>query len=377
MKWMTQDGRMPAISSENREQIAGFDLLLGGFQRACVAVGGSLDQFIKIGEFTVCLRFAGAGLLPYVSPALAHLCIEPTAAPDLTICLWDTVSTNTPTAPLLNWLCKSIRMQPFEHLSPRQEIRVLSNTRVPATFEMGAGVLSMLDTQQASAVYWVHDAAALPYYEQGAPLRTILNWWLSSRNFQCVHAGAVGTTEGGVLLTGKGGSGKSTTALACLDSELLYVSDDYCLFTNEPRPYVYSLYNTAKLNGLRDLQRQPQFLPMIHNTNQLGQEKLMMFLARHMGHKLRRGFPLKAILLPCVTGNVETRLTRVSAGLALKSLAPTSLFQLPGAAQRSFQNMGELVRQLPCYQLELGSDLSAIPEAILRLLSVGGTSGDA
>ncbi|MCX6044759.1 MAG: serine kinase [Chloroflexi bacterium] len=368
---------MPASSSENREELAGFDLLLGGFQRACDAVGGSLDQYIKIGEFTVCLRFAGDGLRPYISPALAHLCIAPTPVPDLTICLWDTVSTNTPPAPLLTWLCQSIRMRPLEHLSPRQEIRTLSNARVPAAFEMGAGVLSMLDTQQGIAVYWVHDATALPYYEQGAPLRTILNWWLSGHNFQCVHAGAVGTAEGGVLLTGKGGSGKSTTALACLASELLYVSDDYCLFTNEPRPYVYSLYNTAKLNGLRDLQRQPQFLPMIHNADQLGQEKLMMFLARHMAHKLRPGFPLKAILLPCVTGNVATKLTPITAGLALRALAPTSLFQLPGSAQRSFLHMGQLVRQLPCYQLELGSDLSAIPDTILRLLAAGGGSGDA
>lgn len=367
---------MLATSSENREALVGFDLLVGGFQRACDAVGGSLDQFIKVGEFTVCLRFAGDGLRPYVSPALDHLWTEPMPAPDLTICLWDTVSTNTPVAPLINWLCKSIRMQPFEQLSPRQEIHALSNARVPATFEMGAGVLSMLDTQQDIAVYWVHDATQLPYYEQGAPLRTILNWWLSRRNFQCVHAGAVGTAEGGVLLTGKGGSGKSTTALACLDSDLLYVSDDYCLFTTEPRPYVYSLYNTAKLNGLRDLQRQPQFLPLIHNVDQLGQEKLMMFLAPHLAHKLQRGFPLKAILLPCVTGNVATKLTPIAAGLALRALAPTSLFQLPGTAQRSFLNMGQLVRQLPCYQLELGSDLRAIPDTILQLLSAGGANGD-
>ncbi len=175
---------MPRINSENREEIACFDILMGGWRRACDAMGGSLEQFVKIGEFVICLRFAGAGLLPYLTPALAHLRTEPTASPALTICLWDSVSTSTPISPLLDWLCHSIRMQPFKHLSPRQEIRLVSNERVPATFEMGAGVLSMLDTKQDLAVYWVHDATALPYYEQGAPLRTILNWWLSCHDLQ-------------------------------------------------------------------------------------------------------------------------------------------------------------------------------------------------
>ena len=42
---------------------------------------------------------------------------------------------------------------------------------------------------------------------------------MSDRNLQYVHAGAVGNKNGGILLVGKGGSGKSSTALACLKSD--------------------------------------------------------------------------------------------------------------------------------------------------------------
>ncbi|OAD23228.1 hypothetical protein THIOM_000941 [Candidatus Thiomargarita nelsonii] len=35
----------------------------------------------------------------------------------------------------------------------------------------------------------------------------------------------------------------------------------------------------------------------------------------------------------------------------------------------ALQTMSKLVRQVPCYTLELGSDLSKIPNVILRLLS--------
>lgn len=364
---------MPATTAknnapENRADAAYFELQLDGFQRACAAVGGSIDQFIKIGDSVVCLRFAGQGLLSYLTPALAHLATDETSDPDLTICLWDSASTETPLAPLLDWFLQEVQKKPYELLSPRHEAHMLTNARVPVTFDLWSRILNMMDTERDVAIYWTQDATQLPYHEHGAPLRTILNWWLSRQNLQCVHAAAVGTATGGVLLAGKGGSGKSTTALSCLSSELLYASDDYCLITNRPAPYAYSLYNTAKLNGLRDLQRQPHFLNMIHNPDQIGSEKLMMFLAQHMSHKLASGFPLRAVLVPQVTDKIVTRLTPISSGRALKALAPTTMYQLPGAAQRSFRSMAQLVRQLPCYHIELGSEISAVPETIIQLL---------
>jgi hypothetical protein len=53
---------------------------------------------------------------------------------------------------------------------------------------------------------------------------------------------------------------------------------------------------------------------------------------------------------------------------ALKALAPSTLFQLIGASQKDLRAMAELVRKVPCYRLELGTDLAAIPRAIEQLL---------
>lgn len=358
------------VSSDNREHLAAFDLLHGGFLRAAESAGSTIERFYRIGGHTVCLRFAGPALLPYLTPALAHVAVEP-APPALTLCLWDSASTRAPLAPLLRWLCEEMRKAPFHHLSARQEIRLLSSPRAPATFEMGAGALCVLDADGDTGVYWVDDAAGVPYFEQGAPLRTLFGWWLTPRGLQCVHAAAVGTETSGVLLAGKGGSGKSTAALACLDSRLYHASDDYCLVRSEPEPYAHTLYNTAKLGGLPDLQRQPRFLPMIHNPAGLGREKLMMFLERHLPEKLCRGFPLVAILLPQVVGEGRTRLTRVAPGAALRAIAPSTMFQLPGAAAASFGIMADLVRRLPAYRLDLGADVTEIPTVILRFLEEG------
>ena len=66
---------------------------------------------------------------------------------------------------------------------------------------------------------------------------------------QLVHAAAVGTDEGALLITGRGGVGKSTTALACLEAGMQFLGDDYVVVGLDPEPQVYRLYGSAKLTS--------------------------------------------------------------------------------------------------------------------------------
>ncbi len=358
----------PNLLIEECDRLAYFHLVYEGFQRAA-QVSGSVDYFYRIGSYTLCLRFAGLGLIPQITPALSHLVTSPTANPDLTICLWDNASTATRLPLLIDSLLQLIRFHWTDYLGPRKEIKAYDGDRIRSNFHIGPNILSVLDKQQNLACYWIDDAQDIPYWEKGSPLQTILNWWTSDRQHQYVHAGAVGNASGGVLLAGKGGSGKSSTALACINSSLLYASDDYCLVTTEPQPYVYSLYNTAKLKGQADLERFPHLAPLVNNVERMGVEKAMLFLHEHHSDKIVRGFPIKAVLVPHVTGKLDTHLRPTSAGAALRALAPSTIFQLAGSGQSAFQMMSSLVKQVPCYALELGTDMAQIPEVISRLLS--------
>ncbi len=357
-----------SVSIAETDRLAYFQLVYEGFQRAA-QVAGTVEYFYTIGRHTLCLRFAGSGLIPQLTPALSHLATAATATPDLTICLWDNASTDTRLPLLIGSLIELVRLHWEDHLGPRKELKAYDGDRIRTNFHIGPNILSVLDRQQNLACYWIEDAQNIPYWEKGSPLQTILNWWTTDHQHQYVHAGAVGTPMGGVLLAGKGGSGKSSTALACINSPLLYASDDYCLVSTTPQPYVYSLYNTAKLKGQSDLERFPNLAPLVNNVDRMGLEKAMLFLHQHHPAKITRGFPIKAVLIPQVTGKPDTHLRPTTAGNALRALAPSTIFQLAGSGQVALQLMSNLVRQVPCYVLELGTDMAQIPNVILQLLS--------
>jgi len=227
-------------------------------------------------------------------------------------------------------------------------------------------VLSVFQADTGRGMVWTVDASTLPYWEQAAPLRSLIHWWCTDRDMQLVHGAAVGTERGAVLLTGKGGSGKSTTALGTALNGLDYLGDDYVICQlSEQRPTVHSLYNTAKINP-DTLHWLPGIGERLCNPESLQQEKAVLNLAQHYPQLVCHQRPLKAVLLPTVTDSQESTLTPVRPALAMLAISPTTVFQLPGANQGSLKFMKQLVETLPCYQLKLGTDSAQIADLLKR-----------
>jgi hypothetical protein len=350
------------------EYLAFFQFVYAIYKKAERKVGKHQDRYFVVGGRSVHLCFVGDGLISAVTPAIAHLEIPPTDEPELTVLLWDSASSGSELPGILASFFASLG-EWWIRLGRRGEINELTNDRFRTAYHLGPNIFSCLDLQENLALYWVQDARALPYYEVGSPLRTILHWWADRGAYQFVHGGAVGLASGGVLLVGKGGSGKSTAALTCLEAGLLYASDDYCIIQTDPEPYVFSVYNTAKLRGDLDLERFPRLSPIVSNKIRVENDKVVFFLNQYFPQQVSRGFPLMAILQPIVTQGRDTRLQPATAGATLTALAPSTLLQLPGAGSAAIKTMSRLARRVPGYVLELGTDVSQIPAVILSLLS--------
>ena len=327
------------------------------FLRA-VDTAGLLEQDYRIAGLSLRLRFAGTALMEVLTPALSHLRVAPNPTPSLTMDLWDSGSTGIPMPP-----------PPWgpSGYGPQGLITGYNNARFSTVFDLWTSALSVLDRQQSTALFWTNDARDLESSEAAAPLRLILHWWMSENQRQIVHAAAVGRSDGGLLVAGPGGSGKSTVALLCLQAGLSYAGDDYTAVSLAPEAYVHSLYSSIKIGPAPPtLAEQLAFPPLWKHL--VDAEKKIFFLNQWQPESITAGFPLRAIVLPRVSGAGQTRLKPASPGFCLQTLAPSSVFQLAGSNHKSFQTLGQLVRTVPAHILELGRDHREITSAITSLL---------
>lgn len=328
------------------------------FRRAAERAGTQTSSF-RVCDRIVELKFAGRALVPVFTPALAHLEIPPGSLADLTIHLWEFGETGSP-----------LPSPPWDVQAPmrRGEVEGFNDGTRYTIYHPDGGLVFMYDAARGQAYLAASDHRLIPVYERAASLRPILFPWLAAQNIQYAHAAAVGLESGGALLVGNGGAGKSTTALACLDSELFYVGDDYCAIRVDENPGVYSLYNSGKASAAT-IERLKFLESHIRYWDRGGSEKAIFFLHETMPAKLRSHFPLRAILIPRVTGEPFTRISRASAHDALLALAPSTISQLPTADGAVLRRLAALVQSIPCWNLALGTDMKQIPQVIVQLLT--------
>jgi hypothetical protein len=325
------------------------DRLQDDFERAAEAAGGAVDLRLAVAGEPVRIRFAGSRAAEALSPAFAHLEGREDELAALTLHVWDSGSeTNAPTTGA-----------GASYYSEQDGVRALHQ---PAS-----GVFSVLNAGADTGWFWMPDANGLPYWDYTAPFRHLLSWWLDAQGLRQVHGGAVGTEDGGVLLVGPGGSGKSTTALSILrDERLRYAGDDYVAVGSGPAPAVHSLYCSGKVHP-EDLHRLPQ-LEHALAAGAPADEKAVFYVERTFpGHSIA-GFPLRAVVVPRVTDRHAARALPGTRAEALAALAPSTIFQLHPPARDALAWMAGLVRTVPTFVLELGSDVETIPAALLRIL---------
>ena len=323
---------------------------------ASFAAGGAVSVVgLELAGAAVELRFAGDRLRERLTPAFAHL--PPGDGPAaLTINLWE--RSEPPPCPPVPAGHAPGALFYFEEGSLR------------GVYRPGLEALSVLDGETGAAWHWVADATEQPYWDEACPLRQILFWWLRSRGYLQVHGASIGTEDGGVLVVGKGGSGKSTVALSALGTGLLYAGDDYVAVAVEPAPRVQSLYSSGKLEPYHVRDLLPHLAPLLANADRLETEKAVLYVHDHFPEQTTPGFPLRAVLVPRVRADrPESRIVAVSRAEAFSALAPSTILQLHTADQSAFATMSRLVARVPCYGLELGSDVAAIPRAVADFLA--------
>jgi hypothetical protein len=250
------------------------------------------------------------------------------------------------------------------------EIAGLGGDRFLASFNIGTGIFDLLDTTEGTAVHWIADAADHPPFKATSPFRLLLYWWLRERGLQFLHGAAIGDENGGLLMPGKGGAGKSTSALACVVHGMRYAGDNYVVAGLHPQPTIFNLYQTATI-AIENLRRRfPQLENIIGGyTDVPGRDKAILHLADAYADQIAHDLPIRAIVIPKIADVAAPRFHRADERQVLTALVPSVVRQLTAVRQRDTDFMVELARNLPAFVVELGPDLDRIPEALRGLLA--------
>jgi hypothetical protein len=232
-------------------------------------------------------------------------------------------------------------------------------------------VFRAADRDAARHLLAVRTASTLALSEGGAPLRRQLSWALGEE-VTFVHAGAVGDADGVALLMGPGGSGKSSTSVACLRAGMGFVADDYCLVSSTDS-MVHQLYTTVRLCA-HDVGRfadvaEPAVAATVPDPDSGPHAKALYHVHASRPAQLLRSAPARAVIVVEPTGGGRPDVSRITPGQALLAVAPSTLWQMNIDPARELAGLRRLVTSVPCYRLRLGHDRDANPPVIRSILA--------
>jgi hypothetical protein len=341
--------------SRSPNQSAGAEFWQDRFEAAQKAVGGVIERHLAIGPCRVRLLFAGPALLPTLLPALEPRLVPlPDGEPHLTIHLWDSASTG-------------VAVLPGPLALPASHVSTAEPAKFVARHEPNTGITRAHWPAKRQAWWQSPDASRLHYYPRSSPLLEFLYPALRHAGMSLLHAGAVGFPEGGVLMIGPSGSGKSTSTLACLESGLGFLSEDYTALTLGQPPAACAMYSSAKVNDdtLAWLSLLDSGAARCRGT---ADEKNLLLLHRLRPESMVGGFPIRAAFVVGRNSGASTEILPASRGETLRALAPSTLLQLKAAGGLELAEIGQLLQGLPCHRILAGRDLTSIPRAIIRFL---------
>jgi hypothetical protein len=332
---------------------------------SCYAAAASDEKIVhlRLGPGELVMRFQSAALGARMLPPLLHLGPQlarvPVAAPPFRLTLSIFADARLPPAP---W-----RKSDYD---ARGLIDGYNDARWHTILDPTRGVLRMLDRATGHGICYFPSADEALAQGFTTPLLSAVAGFLREKPLQIVHAGAVGTAAAGVLIGGPGGAGKSTTVAACLTAArgLQMAGDDLVLVELAPRPRVFSLLSTLKLEPAALCSVWPELVEGPATSLRPSETESLPRARRVLFADVAPLLPLSAIVIPAICGRPRSEVVSISPAEALRSLAPSTMQLLPEAGGAAFTKLAALVRALPCYRLVAGTDLTQLGDCLAALI---------
>lgn len=332
---------------------------LGAAAAEARSKAGHADVHLQVGDHVVRIRVAPASMRSLLRP-LAGL-TDP-GANGRTIDLWDVPNCGVRPPPL---------PEEGREAGPMGAIPWLDSAETAGAWQEPGRMLVAWDGRAGKVSGYIGDPPLLPSWQMAEPLRAPLNWVLRGPRRALAHAAALGSRERGtgLLIGGPGGSGKSTTALSWLLAGGDFAGDNYVLVDLDTPggPTAAPIYANAKADA-HAMSMLPELAPVAHAGDETLHDKSVLDVRELRPDQPAGPIRITALVISRVSGGNQPAVKRISGATALKGLAPSSLLQLPGETA-GFAVLAALIRDLPCYELELAGEPDANVDALDRILA--------
>lgn len=316
-----------------------------------------------VGPISVALHASDARLAGLLGGALAHAACDAPRPCHLRVVAIDTGAIGWPRPPAIPGT---------DHLRPpMDEVNLRADGLIRAIHQAGSCTWETYDAATRTGLLLTADASQVAPWEWASPLKRHLAWATRDEPFGLLHGAVIGSVAGGVMLAGGSGMGKSTTAAAALRAGLSSAGDDLALVTRDADGTVvaYAAFDSVKLSDAT--------LGLIGAAPPSGGVASGAGIPKHIlplstlgeGHLAPR-VPLRAILLPSLTGGPRSAIRPVGKAAALRALGPVSGFVMRVTPEASFALAARMVHALPCFALDLGDDPSEAARSIAAFLDV-------
>ena len=318
--------------------------------------------WIEVAGIYFKLNFAGSAMCPVILSSIEHLIIEDTYFSDVayTIHIWDSSSTKVemPKSPV-----------DMDGVEDSGELKGYNTERIKSAYFGHARSVNLVDLHDREGIVCFHSSLQIPAFERACSLRAVFNWIFQYHKKAIVHAAAVGISDRAILIVGKSGYGKSSTALRCLEGGLKYYGDDVCVVSSDDKKaYVHGLYSSGKA-FTHDMHHFSSLAAAIPSDKLAIDEKELFFFNSILPHLMEKKARIQAIVMPHINPNLPIGFEPISYAKVLSVLASSTVNLMPGLTNNIFLQLKKVAQKAPCYQFNLGKDTSQIATEIKSFLS--------
>lgn len=314
------------------------------------------EQRLVLGGARVRVRFGGDHLRRRFGPALEHLVdddIFGEGREDLLLCCWDGTASKL-----------SLPPPPWRGVDFLGDSRIRGHISGPliATYDADAQLFQLLDRPGRRAILHVADESQLPAWHDRAPFRSLLSRWADTSGLALMHGSSVAVDGAAVVVAGRSGAGKSTTAMACLAAGMDFLGDDACL-VNASTGLVWSMYGLAKVEA--DAARR---LGDLSHVGPLGgtQAGSTVLAPR----RVVRSAQLRAVVLSSISHQSGSVLSGpLALEDALEELIGTVWHENGGLTPDAAAALRDVAAAIPVLRLHCGANRQALVSTVRGLLS--------